>query len=134
MDGGFQKIWHVLGASVTSGALGFLAICLPSWARARLLWPSPLFPWVHTAVSVLQQASFGLLFLVGFIVVRVFPTRPLLIGICSVAVFPVLATIEKTVVMFSHRHYPLEFMLYMLLGLATYLGALSGGRFPRSRL
>jgi hypothetical protein len=130
-----QKVSHYtkLILLICAAALfGFSSIVLPSTLAEPTLKPYPLFPAIFTAVDEVSLVSYPLLFLSGVLLGIVDPQRPLILGFSTIAVFPVLAMIEKARIISSHPHYPLEFLFYLFLGCFAVGGAYAGRRFrPR---
>jgi len=102
--------------------IGFLSICIPSLLRAEIILSAPLFPWLATAVNTVTPLSYVLLFAVGYGLGQFNSERPWLLGLSTVAFFPVLAIFEKSIVITTHPYFALEFLFYLCLGLSAVAG------------
>lgn len=118
---------------VVSAVLGFCSIGIPSVLRLEVLPSSGLLTFLTATPSNISKLSFCALFAAGVIVGLIDPKRPFLYGLSSMAIFPVLAIIEKTNDITTHAHFPLEFLYYMLLSTAAIGGALLGKEIKKVR-
>lgn len=94
------------------------------------------------AYTTLAHRSVGttsvpVLVVVAFAIGYFSKSPPLLVGLCMVQVFPILAMLEGTANLSTHSMFPFEFVMYALcslpLGLSAWLGSLTRGRFRRER-
>ena len=108
---------------MVAGLVGFLAVVIPGWLRAEISLAAPLFPWVVTSVQLLPPVSYVLLFFCGYTLARINPNHPWLLGLSTIWFFPVFAVMEKSLVITTHSYFALEFLFYLLLGLAGVAGS-----------
>ena len=114
-------------AVVVIALLGLACVLLPVVVSPPTrLRPAPLFPLLHAAtarmtwVPIAALAALGLL---GGLFTRL-PT--FLIAPASIAALPVAAIAEMIVDPTSHNLFPIEFLIYFLMGVPVMLAALCG--------
>ena len=105
----------------TAATLGLVSICLPVVILQPPRHPSPLFPLIFTGIEELSWLTILFLFISGVILSVVFVAKslhalhPLLLGLMTMAAFPVLAIAEMVKSSFSHNLWPIEFVFYGIL-------------------
>ena len=103
----------------------------PAYLTRQYPMPSPLFPWVRTGVENIGAANLVTLFVVGGALGALFcgrgrPAWPFLVGMGTMALFPVFAIAEMFADPTSHNLFPFEFVMYFLVGLIAVAGAYVG--------
>lgn len=116
----------IVASIVFAAALGLVAVILPVFLHHVHLRPAPLFPVVATGIKKLSSLTLVLLFASGFLVGLVGRGHPLLLGACTMALFPILAFAEMLSDHTSHNLFPIEFILYAVISLAAVAGAFLG--------
>lgn len=106
--------------------MGLISIIAPVFILSRKHYDSPLFPWVRTGIEGMSSLSALLLFLSGLALGYKFPKHPFLVGICTMAAFPLLAFIEMLADSKSHHLFPIEFFICGLISLIAVVGAYIG--------
>jgi hypothetical protein len=127
-------MWLTLLTSCGAAALlGVGAVVLGVDGRGTLEGgTSPLFPAVARGVERLNGWSVGLLLLAGFIPGAFGKAHPLLVGLATMALFPIMSLADIVVDQTSHNLWPLEWGIYTVLTAPGILGAFLGRRFRRS--
>jgi hypothetical protein len=114
---------------IVAAALGVIVVCLPFYGSPPHPMDAPLFPWVRTGVEKLGPINVVLLFISGGVVGALFgrhPWRAFLLGLATMTAFPFFAVAEMIVDPTSHNLWPIEFLIYFVLGLIAGAGALVG--------
>ena len=120
-----QRFSIVLTLAAAS-LLGLLAIIAPVWVLDLRRYTAPLFPLIRSGVEGMSLLTLVFLFCAGFLVGCFGPGHPLLLGIATVALLPILAIAEMSVSSTTHNLWPLEFMIYGLISLCAVAGAFAG--------
>jgi|GEM_PF-4482469 len=107
---------------IVAGLLGFISICAPTLVRSDLISTGPIFPWVANSFTMVTPFSYVLLMFCGYFLGLLNSSKPWELGLSTVWFFPVLALIEKSLVITSHRFFALEFLFWLWLGLAGVAG------------
>ena len=139
-----------MAAVIMAMALGVGAVCLPAYFQGLPPRTAPLFPWVSTGVEGLGITNLVLLFVAGITLGVLFCRRgtairhppepgdypdlrevleiikPLLLGMATMALFPLFAFAETIADPTSHNLWPFELVMYFLLGLVAVVGAYVG--------
>jgi hypothetical protein len=129
--------------------LGLISIIIPPIYIVHVkAYDSPLFPMVRTGIEGMSLWSLLFLFLSGMFLGIIYPKhepsygmffgffyskQALLLGISTMALFPILAFLEMMTDNNSHSIWPIEFVLY---GVATIPGIAGAyiGAFIRRKL
>ena len=107
----FIKAWAPLSAAAFAG---LVAVMLPVALNPTLRhYDAPLFPWVRTGWEGAGLLTVFLLGLAGLGVAVMSKTRPLALGIATMALFPVMSIDEIIVDPTSHNLLPLEWLMYL---------------------
>jgi hypothetical protein len=120
-----QRFWLVF-TFVTASLLGLLAIVAPVWILDLRRYTSPLFPLIRSGVEGMSLLTLFFLFCTGFLVACFGLGHPLLLGMVTVALLPILAIAEMCVSSTTHNLWPLEFVIYGLISLCAVAGAFAG--------
>jgi len=112
--------------------IGFACVVLPGLLLADRVYDSPLYPRLYTAVHFTPLWAAYLLFFSGIFLGMVEPRRPIILGLGTITLFPILAVLEKMVDITSHRYFALEFVYYLLWGVAAVEGTYLGRELRRS--
>ncbi len=107
-----------------AATLGFCSVGIPSLIRLESLPTHSLIQFLTASPQNVSTVSLSLLFASGVMVGMIDPTRPFVYGLCTMAFFPALAVLEKTIDITTHAHFPLEFLYYVLLSSAAIAGAM----------
>lgn len=67
-----------------------------------------------------------MLFILGVVLGLLNPNRWLVLAISTVVIFPVLSVFEMKVSPSSHNLWPIEFLVYVVLGIPSISGAFIG--------
>ena len=127
-----RRMWLTLLAGCGAAALlGVGAVTLAGNGQPDV-GTSPLFPAVARGIEGLNEGSFVLLAGAGFIVALLGPAHPLLVGLSTMALFPLISIADMVVDPTSHNLFPFEWAMYALLTLPGVAGAFAGRRFKRS--
>jgi len=118
----FSLVFTLAAASL----LGLLAIVAPVWIHDLRRYTAPLFPLIRSGVEGMSLLTLVFLFCTGFLVGCFGVGHPLLLGIATVALLPILAIAEMCVSPTTHNLWPLEFMIYGLISLCAVAGAFAG--------
>lgn len=123
LPAGTDRSWpRLAGSAALACACGFLSIWLPWFiAGAR-----------RNMIDGMRLESLLFLMLSGFLIGRARPQHAWVIGLATMASFPVIALVEVILDPTTHNLLPLEFIGYGLMTLPGLLGAL-GGRALRRR-
>jgi hypothetical protein len=124
-----QRFWLVLTLAIAS-LLGLLAIVAPVWILDLRRFTAPLFPLVRSGVEGMSLLTLVFLFCAGFLVGCFGVGHPLLLGMATVALLPILAIAEMSVSSTTHNLWPLEFIMYGVISLCAVAGAFAG-RFAK---
>jgi hypothetical protein len=111
---------------IAAVALGLISIIAPVFVLSRTHYDAPLFPLVRSGIEGMSSLTFAFLLVSGVLLGIAFPRHPLLLGICTMAAFPLLAIAEISVSPTSHNLWPFEFVIYGLVSLIAVLGAFIG--------
>ena len=107
--------------------LGLGAVILPVFILPDIrMYESPLFSIVRTGIEGLNYLSIILLIFSGFIVRLISSKKSWLIGLFTMASFPILALIEMVIDPKSHNLFPLEFLMYGFISVFGIVGAYLG--------
>src|SRR6476620_8943193 len=106
--------------------LGMFAIVAPVWILDLRRYSAPLFPLIRSGVEGMSLLTLVFLFCAGLIVGCFGVGHPLLVGIATVSLLPILAIAEMSVSQTTHNLWPLEFMIYALISLCPIAGAFTG--------
>lgn len=117
---------RMLVASVVASVLGLVSIIAPVFILSLKHYDAPLFPWVRSGIEGLSFLSALLLVLSGLALGYRCPKHPFLVGVCTMAAFPLLALIEMLADTNSHNLFPIEFFFYGLISLIPVAGAYVG--------
>ena len=124
---------RTLAVLIALGAMGgVLSVVIPYLAIHGYSGPheytAPLFPLLRNAWEKLHPIPTGLLLLVGGgILGFVRPKKWLVLGSCTILLFPLAAILEMLKDPGSHNLWPIEFVFYIVLvGGPGLLGALLG--------
>jgi hypothetical protein len=120
-----QRFWVVFTFGVAS-LLGLLAVVAPVWILDLRHYTAPLFPLIRSGVEGMSLLTLVFLFCTGLLVGCFGMGHPLLLGIGTIALLPILAVVEMCVSSTTHNLWPLEFMIYGLIRLCTVAGAFAG--------
>lgn len=124
------KTWDAVVSVVLlllSAAGGYTAVYLPwqiAFNQGTTVAGNP--------VDGLQPISLFLLFLVGGLAGALFPSRWWLVGPSTVLPLTLVATVEILLGVGSHNLWPLEFVVFAVLVLPGFVGALCGMWLRRS--
>lgn len=121
-----KKNAEVFVAAMVSSVMGLISIIAPVFILSLKHYEAPLFPWVASGIENVSLLTVFLLVLSGLALGYKFPKQPFLLGICSMAAFPLLAIIEMLVDSSSHNLFPLEFLYYGVISLIAVVGAYIG--------
>lgn len=111
---------------------GVLAVILPVALNPTLRhYDAPLFSWVRTGWEGAGLLTVFLLGLAGLGVALISRTRPLVLGIATMALFPVMSVAEVVVDPTSHNLLPLEWLMYLAATAPGIAGAYLGQGFRR---
>ncbi len=128
-----KGLWGVILSCVAAAILGLVGVALAGELAPPLSGhESPLFPAVDRGVEGMNGASLVLLGLAGFAPAAFRRAHPLLVGISTMALFPVLSIAEMVADPTSHNLWPFEWFFYALETLPGILGAFLGRRFARN--
>jgi len=129
-----RRIWLTLLSSCGAAALlGVGAVVLGVYGRGAVEGDtSPLFPAVARGVEGLNGWSVVFLVLAGFIPGTFGKAHPLLIGLATMALLPIMSLADIVVDQTSHNLLPFEWAIYGVLTVPGILGALLGRRLKRS--
>jgi hypothetical protein len=128
-----RRVWLTLLSSCGSAAiLGVTAVVLGVYGRAGEGNTSPLFPAVARGVEGLNWWSIVFLILAGFIPGTFGRAHPGLVGLATMALFPIMSVADVIVDPTSHNLLPFEWAVYEVLTIPGTLGAFAGRRFRRS--
>lgn len=122
----------VFPAILLSAGLGLVAVVTPAFFMTTApSHRSPLFRLVHVAVEGFGLAAVFGLFADGLITRLAFRAPFWLIGLSSMAAFPIMAIAEMLIDPRSHSLFPVEFFFYAAECLFATLGAIVGGAWFR---
>jgi len=124
-----QRLGLIFSFAATS-LLGLLAIVVPVWVLDLRRYTAPLFPLIRSGVEGMSLLTLVFLFCAGFLVGCFGVGHPILIGIATVALLPILAIAEMSISPTTHNLWPLEFIIYGGISLCAVAGALAG-RFAK---
>jgi hypothetical protein len=124
-----QRFWLVFTLA-TASLLGLLAIVAPVWILDLRRYTAPLFPLIRSGVEGMSLLTLVFLFCAGFLVGCFGVGHPLLLGMATVALLPILAIAEMSVSSTTHNLWPLEFIIYGVISLCAVAGAFAG-RFAK---
>ncbi len=126
-----RETWLTLLASCGAAALlGVGAVVLGVYGRGTVEGgASPLFPAVARGIEGLNARSVALLIGAGFIPGALGKAHPLLIGLATMALFPIMSVADVVVDGTSHNLLPFEWAIYCVLTCPGILGAFVGRRF-----
>lgn len=115
-----------------SALAGFAAFIAPIMRDPpRALPKAPLFPIVREAVEHVRPSSFVALAVVGLLAGLLGRTHWTLLGLATVALFPVCMIAKLVADSTSHNLFPLEFAMYAVFSIPAILAA-GLGRMPRA--
>jgi hypothetical protein len=120
-----QRFWLVFTFAVAA-LLGLLAIVAPVWILDLRRYSAPLFPLIRSGVEGMSLLTLVFLFCAGFLTGCFGVGHPLLLGIATVALLPILAIAEMSVLSTTHNLWPLEFIIYSVISLCAVAGAFTG--------
>jgi len=120
-----HRFWLVFTFAAAT-LLGLLAIVAPVWILDLRRYSAPLFPLIRSGVEGMSPLTLVFLFCAGFLVGCFGVGHPLLLGIATVALLPILAIAEMSVSSTTHNLWPLEFLIYGLISLCAVAGAFAG--------
>ena len=110
---------------------GFAAFISPILLNPPNTLPkAPLFPIVRESVEHLRPASFIALAIVGLLAGAVGQTHWALLGLASIAAFPICMIAELAADPTSHNLFPFELVMYDAFSIPAILAA-GLGRIPR---
>ncbi|MDI6810019.1 MAG: hypothetical protein QME66_13825 [Candidatus Eisenbacteria bacterium] len=114
---------------------GVLCVVLPAFLSGiTRSYDAPLFAVLRTSVENLRFLPTAIsLFVLGVGLGLLNPNHWLVLAVGTVAVFPVAAILEMMVDPSSHNLWPIEFLVYAVLGIPSILGSW-GGRLIAIRL
>jgi hypothetical protein len=113
--------------ALAAAGAGMTAFVLPVLADPPRLWPSaPLFPVVREAVEHPRPAAFLGLAVIGLVAGLAGRAPWALLGLASMALFPVCTMAEIAADGRSHNLFPLEFVMYAVYALPAVGGAAAG--------
>jgi len=124
-----QRLGLIFSFAATS-LLGLLAIVVPVWVLDLRRYTAPLFPLIRSGVEGISLLTLVFLFCAGFLVRCFGVGHPILIGIATVALLPILAIAEMSISSTTHNLWPLEFIIYGAISLCAVAGAFAG-RFAK---
>ncbi len=124
-----QRLGLIFSFAATS-LLGLLAIVVPVWVLDLRRYTAPLFPLIRSGVEGMSLLTLVFLFCAGFLVGCFGVGHPILIGIATVALLPILAIAEMSISSTTHNLWPLEFIIYGAINLCAVAGAFAG-RFAK---
>jgi len=124
-----QRLGLIFSFAATS-LLGLLAIVVPVWVLDLRRYTAPLFPLIRSGVEGMSLLTLVFLFCAGFLVGCFGVGHPMLIGIATVALLPILAIAEMSISSTTHNLWPLEFIIYGAISLCAVAGAFAG-RFAK---
>ena len=115
-----------------AAGVGLACIIVPPFLLADGIhrnYTAPLFPMLRTAWENLALAPtvFALVSL-GLVLGAIQPRFWYVLGGSPVALLPIAAAMEMIVSPTSHNLWPLELLLYSIMGLPSFLGAFVGSR------
>lgn len=132
MDGYNKWRKKRLGIFVLAAILGLVSVTVPPLLNTGTkYYNSPLFPWVVTGIENLSLSTIGFLFLSGMLLGLLCPEHPWLLGLGTMALFPILSLIEMVVDSSSHNLLPFELFLYMFMTVPGIIGAYIGSFLKR---
>src|SRR5947208_16696974 len=108
-----HRFWLVFTFAAAT-LLGLLAIVAPVWILDLRRYSAPLFPLIRSGVEGMSPLTLVFLFCAGFLVGCFGVGHPLLLGIATVALLPILAIAEMSASSPTHNLWPLEFVIYDL--------------------
>ena len=128
-----RRMWLTLLANCgAAAALGVAAVVLAVHGHAVDGSASPVFPAVARGIEGLNGWSVIFLIVAGFILGVFGKAHPLLIGLATMAFFPMMSLVDVIVDSTSHNLLPFECAIYAFLTVPGILGAFAGRRFRRS--
>jgi hypothetical protein len=113
-------------AIIAAIALGLVSVIAPVFVLSRTRYDAPLFPLVRSGVEGMSFLTLVFLLFSGVLLGIACPRHPLLVGVCTMAVFPLLAFAEMSASPTSHNLWPFEFAIYGFVSLIAVLGAYIG--------
>ena len=116
-----QRLGLIFSFAATS-LLGLLAIVVPVWVLDLRRYTAPLFPLIRSGVEGMSLLTLVFLFCAGFLVGCFGVGHPMLIGIATVALLPILAIAEMSISSTTHNLWPLEFIIYGAISLCAVAG------------
>lgn len=119
-------------AGIAAAALGLVSVIAPVFILSRRECAAPLFPWVRSGIEGFSFLAAILLFSSGVLIGLRTPKRPLIVGMCTMAAFPLLAFAEMVADSKSHNLWPFEFLIYAVISLVAVAGAYVG-KYMRSQ-
>lgn len=123
---GMQERMRLVLCLFTSAFLGLVSLILPVFILSVKRYDAPLFPLIRSGVEGMSKLSLLFLFISGVFLGMMCPKRPFLVGICTMAAFPLAAVAEMMVDNKSHNLFPIEFFFYGIESLLAVLGAYIG--------
>jgi hypothetical protein len=118
--------FSLFSAFAAASLLGLLAIVAPVWILDMRRYTAPLFPLIRSGVEGMSLLTLVFLFCAGFLVGCFGVGHPLLLGVATVALLPILAIAEMCVSSTTHNLWPLEFIIYGVISLCGVAGAFTG--------
>ena len=126
-----KENWQRTFCGIAAASLGLASIIAPVFILGVRRYEAPLFPAVRSGIEGLSSLSALLLLVSGLFLGSLVPKRPLLVGVCTMSAFPLMALAEMIVAPASHNMWPLEILIYGVLTVPAIVGAFAG-RFARS--
>src|SRR5436309_14031759 len=111
-----QRLWLLVTVAVAA-LLGLIAIVAPVSILDLRRYTAPLFPLIRSGVEGMSLLTLVFLFCAGFLVGCFGVGHPILIGIATVALLPILAIAEMSISSTTHNLWPLEFIIYGAISL-----------------
>ena len=128
-----SKVWASYGASLLcllASVLGLLAVAISGPADGPAVSGEHYFlEAVARGVEGFGPATVGLLGLAGFIPGALGRVGSLFIGVCTVALLPLVSGIDMLIRPGTHNLLPLEWACYLLMAIPAALGARAGRAF-----
>jgi hypothetical protein len=125
----------VVVSMVAAAMLGVAAIVLGVIGNPNARhYDAPLFPLIRTGIEGMNGGTLLFLAVAGLLVASVGEAPPLLIGLSTMAAFPLLSVAEALVDPKSHNLLPIEWFLYLVETIPGIAGAYLGWSIRRRRI
>ena len=110
----------------SAALLGVGSVILPVWTLSPRLYGAPLFPLIRTGIEGMSYLAFVFLIVSGILLGLLGKGHPFLLGLATMASFPLLAIVEMVASPTSHNLWPIEFATYCFVSLSAVFGAFVG--------